>query len=178
MRVAPIRTLQNYEKKDRITNSGLLFPQIEFSQLLKMWKAIVITAVLCVFATERSFAQPFWSIGPKFGKTLGDNGGFTWGFEASYFPQQVGPLWGFTCDLTFWKDHSSLHCGIEGEEGLGVDVGPTLFYSKGTFNIGLSAIPWFGAFIYGYYEFAWPFGLTPFQSYGGYLKIPIGVTIN
>ncbi|HET6401978.1 MAG TPA: hypothetical protein VFH95_11335 [Candidatus Kapabacteria bacterium] len=134
--------------------------------------------MLCLIYPAVAKSQPFWSVGPKLGYTLGDNGGFTWGLEASYFPQQIGPLWGFTCDLTFWKEHSTLHLGIEGEEGPGIDVGPTLFYSKGTFNFGLSAIPWFGAFIYAYYEFAWPFFQTPFQSYGGYLKIPIGVTIN
>jgi hypothetical protein len=140
-----------------------------------MSKTLRFLILLCFFAPAVASAQPFWSVGPKLGYTLGDNGGFTGGFEVSYFPQQVFPLWGFTCDLTFWKDHSSLHFGMEVNEIIGLDVGPTLFYSNGTVHMGFSAIPFAGIFFFGYYEIACPFFQTPFQSWGGYLKIPIGL---
>ncbi len=81
---------------------------------------------------------------------------------------------GFTCDLTFWKDHSTLHFGIEDNEIIGLDIGPTLFYSNGNINAGISVIPFAGIFLFGYYELAWPFFQTPYQSWGGYLKLPFG----
>jgi len=127
-------------------------------------------------------SQPFYSVGPKLGYTYGEGGGFTWGFEASYFPNPIfdlssHPLWGFTADLTFWKNYTSFHIGIEGSEMIGVDVGPTLFYSEKSLQAGVSLIPFAGILFIGYYEFAWPFFQTPFQTIGGYLKIPIGVNI-
>jgi hypothetical protein len=88
------------------------------------------------------------------------------------------PWWGYTLDFTSWKEHSSLHLGIEGNEGIGLDIGPTLFYLNGVVNLGVSAIPFLGAFLFGYYEFAWPFFQAPFQTWGGYLKIPIGLPLN
>jgi hypothetical protein len=134
--------------------------------------------LLCFFAPAVASTQPWWSVGPKLGYTLGDNGGFTWGFEVTYFPQRIFPWWGYTLDFTSWKEHSSLHLGIEGNEGIGLDIGPTLFYLNGVVNLGVSAIPFLGAFLFGYYEFAWPFFQAPFQTWGGYLKIPIGLPLN
>ncbi|MFI5201578.1 MAG: hypothetical protein ACHQNE_04275 [Candidatus Kapaibacterium sp.] len=145
-----------------------------------MRRAIYIIVVLCIISPEVAMSQPFWSIGPKLGYTLGDNGGFTWGFEASYFPNPIfdlssHPLWGFTADLTFWKKYTSFHLGIEGSEMFGVDVGPTLFYSNKNLQAGVSVIPFAALLVVAYYELAWPFFQTPFQTWGGYLKIPIGL---
>lgn len=174
MRVAPIRTLQNYEKKDRITNYGLLFLRIGFSQHLKMWKAIVITSLLCVFATERSFAQPFWSVGPKLGYTFGNDGGVTIGVEASYFPTWGGYPYGFTLDLNHGQGHVSIHAGIETWYLIGIDIGPTLFFSPRNVNLGMSLIAWDGFFLYPYYEMGIPLSGEIYHGVGGYLKFPLG----
>jgi hypothetical protein len=125
----------------------------------------------------------YWTVGPKLGYTLGDNGGFTWGFEASYIPAQhraesdssfIMSIWGLTADLTFWKDHTTFHLGVEKNLDIfGLDVGPTLFFHNGSIQGGLSLIPYGGALIYGYYELAWPFFQEPFRTWGGYLKIPL-----
>jgi len=143
-----------------------------------MLKIILIVAMICLLFVQNASSQPFWSVGPKLGYTFGDNGGFTGGFEVSYFPTQTAPAYGYTCDLTFWHDYSSLHFGIEFANFLSIDVGPTLFFSNKTFEIGLSAIPWCGVICYVYYEFAWPIGHPLIQSLGGYLKLPIGLTFD
>jgi|GEM_PF-3580130 len=143
-----------------------------------MRRAIYFFLLLCLIFPAVAKSQPWWSVGPKLGYILGDKGGFAWGFEVTYFPQYIAPAYGYTCDLTFWRDYSSLHFGIEFANVLSIDVGPTLFYTNKKLEIGLSGIPWFGVFCYAYYEFAWPIGQTLIQSYGGYLKIPIGATIN
>src|ERR1035437_5451517 len=137
-----------------------------------MRRAIYFIALLCLISPEVATSQPFWSVGPKLGYTLGDNGGFTWGFEASYFPNPIfdlssHPLWGFTADLTFWKNYTSFHLGIEGiAQVIGLDAGPTFFYSNKSFQAGVSTIPFAGIDFIGYYELAWPFFQTPFQTWG------------
>jgi len=144
----------------------------------KLREILFITSLSCVLLTGQADAQkPFWSVGPKLGGTLGVNGGFTWGFEASYFPKPSFPLWGFTADLTFWKSCISFHIGIEGNEMIGVDAGPTFFYSDQSIQAGVSLIPFVGILLIAYYELAWPFFQTPFQTFGGYMKIPVGVKV-
>jgi hypothetical protein len=144
--------------------------------------ACLIVCVTILSCGVRAKAQ-YWTIGPKLGYTLGDNGGFTWGFEATYLPAQprsksdssfIASIWGITADLTFWKDHSTLHFGIEKNfDILGVDVGPTGFFYNGHSYLGFSIIPYAGFLIYGYYEYAQPIFDKGFQSWGGYLKVPL-----
>jgi hypothetical protein len=141
-------------------------------------KSLILSIVVVIGLVDTVSAQPFWSVGPKVGYTFGENGGTTGGFEVSYFPRQDFPYVGFTFDFTAWKDYVTLHFGIEGNEIIGIDVGPTLFFSKGNVDLGLSAIPFGGIMLFGYYELAWPFFKTPFQSCGGYFKIPIGMKLD
>ena len=137
-----------------------------------MIKISLIVAVICLLFVQNALSQPFWSTGPKIGYTFGQQGGLTGGWEFSYFPDQTpnGYFLGYTVDLTAWKGHTTLHFGVE---GYFLDVGPTLFFSNNSLNFGMSAIAWIGIIIYPYYEFAWPFGQTPFNSVGGYIKIPV-----
>src|SRR5262249_3021613 len=117
-------------------------------------------------------AQRFWSVGFKMGYTFGGHGGVTGGVEASYM---LSPFTGFTFDLTGWGPHShtSFHAGAEGWDALGIDVGPTYFLSDEYTGFGVSVIGWTGFFLYPYYEVAIPFRGPPFQSVGGYLKVPV-----
>lgn len=126
--------------------------------------------------TEAQPGQPWWSIGPKIGYTFGPDGGVTFGAEVSYFPtNDYNPFpYAFTFDINYWKDHFSIHSGIEAWFYIGADVGPTLFFSKKGVHIGISFIVWDGVVLYPYYEWGIPFDGEIFHGAGGYLKIPIG----
>ena len=136
---------------------------------------------MCLLLLQTSVmqAQPvqYWTVGPKMGYTFGSQGGVTIGAEVSYFPHwEIGPFlpYGFTMDVNVWKEHVSVHVGAETWFVLGVDVGPTLFFSKKSMNLGLSIIGWDGLFLYPYYELGIPFNGELFQGVGGYLKFPFG----
>ena len=132
--------------------------------------------LLCFFAPAVATAQPFWSVGPKLGYTFGDNGGFTGGVEVTYFPQNWNSIaYGYTLDVNFWPKHVSLHLGIEKWLYVGVDVGPTLFFSNHRVYPGVSIIAWDGFIFYPYYELGIPFNGEFYNSVGGYIKFPIGL---
>jgi hypothetical protein len=141
--------------------------------------AIVIAMSLLM--TCRSYAQsnPIVTFGPKFGYTFGSNGGFTAGFEFSYFPKDVGVrssgLAGVTLDITTWHEkYLSVHIGGEMIIGgaLGIDVGPTIVTDKQTTWLGASGILFVGLIAYPYYEFLVTSNGS-FQSVGSYIKVPI-----
>jgi hypothetical protein len=139
-----------------------------------MRKISLIVALMCLIFTQKATSQPFWSVGPKIGYTFGDNGGLTGGVEVSYFPQNFSSyIYGYTLDINFWPKHVSVHFGIETWLILGVDVGPTFFFSKNGFNPGLSIIAWDGLILYPYYELGIPFNGEFYNSVGGYVKFPV-----
>lgn len=138
----------------------------------------LIILIVLMLGARSSFAQSYWSVGPKLGYTFGADGGVTIGAEATYFPPEsfvTGLPYGFTFDLTHWKGHLNFHAGIETWFLIGVDVGPTLFFDDIGANLGMSLIGWDGYFLYPYYEMGIPFNGEIYHSVGGYLKFPLGL---
>jgi|ERR1700733_5607999 len=140
-----------------------------------MRKISLMVVMICLLLTQKAASQPFWSVGPKIGYTFGENAGLTGGVEVSYLPQNRSSFtYGYTLDINFWPKHVSVHLGFETWFFLGVDVGPTFFFSKNGVNPGLSIIAWDGLILYPYYELGIPFNGELFQGVGAYLKFPIG----
>jgi hypothetical protein len=143
-----------------------------------MLRAIYFFILYCLLITpDGAEAQPFWSVGPKLGYAFGDHGGVTIGAEASYFPNFANSIYpyGFTFDITRWHDHFSIHIGAETWFLIGIDIGPTLFFSSQQVNFGMSLIGWDGYFLYPYYEMGIPFTGEIYHGVGGYLKFPVGI---
>ena len=141
-----------------------------------MMRLRILFAILVLTVAARSAPAQWWSVGPKLGYTFGADGGVTIGAEASYFPNESNAVYpyGFTIDINSWAGHLSLHAGAESWYLIGVDIGPTLFFSQKGVNFGMSLIAWDGVFLYPYYEMGIQFNGEIFNGVGGYLKFPLG----
>jgi hypothetical protein len=123
----------------------------------------------------------FLSPGIKIGYTLGESGGFTYGFEVSYVitgQNNLDPAYGFVLDYDWFGKSRKLHLGVEFMRQLGgIDIGPTLVWTNEQLVIGGSVIPFFKFLVAPYINFSYLNNNETLFEVGTYLKAPIQTDI-
>lgn len=141
-----------------------------------MKKLITCICFLFFLAMNNSSADEgptFLNIGIKLGYTLGNNGGFTYGFEVSYTKFYTPCIVGTVFDIDFLEKMTKYHLGLEATSIItaGLCIGPTLIVEEGTKDIGLSIIPYGGILLYPYFNYTIRFSKPSLFEVGTYIKL-------
>ena len=121
----------------------------------------IIICVILVFNSQFIIAQSnvILSPGVKLGYAFGENGGFTYGFEATIVFDHDNTImnthYGFVFSYEKVKNEERIHTGVQLNIGeicplFEMEFGPTFILGENNSRIGLSFTPYFGAFIIPY----------------------------
>jgi hypothetical protein len=129
-----------------------------------------ITSSTCFSQDGRTFINPGFKLGYRFG----ENGGLAGGIELS-----INRWSGYSyAGVLFSIDHSektvSYHCAFEAGRGLiGVSIGPVIVRREQSIDYGLSVTPYAGLILIPYYRFTYLWHFPSEHEIGSYIKIPI-----
>lgn len=112
-------------------------------------------------------------IGFKIGHTVGEEGGFTVGFEATYVWRYREEFVGIVLGTDIAGAMTRVTLGIEGGAGMGLSIGPSLVLDNSTATFGITASPFLGYYFYPYYCFTYRFEASNLHELGAFLKFPI-----
>jgi hypothetical protein len=132
--------------------------------------AAFISCSICFSQDERTFINPGFKLGYRFG----ENGGFAGGIELS-----ITRWSGYSyAGVLFSIDHSgktvSYHCAFEAGRGLiGVSIGPVMVRREQSVDYGFSVTPYAGLILIPYYRFTYLRHFPSEHEIGSYIKIPI-----
>lgn len=131
---------------------------------------VSVTCLTCFSQDGRTFINPGFKLGYRFGQ----NGGLTGGLEISI------TRWGqnaYTGAL-FSIDHSDrtieCHCAFEAGSGFfGVSIGPIIALREQSVDYGFGLTPYVGFVLIPYYRFVYLQHSPSEHEVGSFLKIPI-----
>ena len=139
---------------------------------------ITLISLFFFFICELKSAEPyyFFSPGVKLGYQFGENGGTVFGLELSvmrtvdYFPNV-----GIVANIDFCKGNTKLHLGAQTAHIIGLDIGPTVYFTENKTNFGYTVGIYGLLYIMPFYEYTQIYDDQNFSIYqsGVFLKAPI-----
>lgn len=146
------------------------------------YRAILFIISITVLACEVSADERFISPGIKIGYNFGKAGGLTVGAEVSYIVwyNNLAHAVVINSDICGNEDKlkfNKIHLGYQISRGIGVECGPTIFWTDEGVHYGASVTPFAGVIIpYAYYTYTVAFNKKKVMNEAGILiKLPIAV---
>lgn len=143
-------------------------------------KYIIVICICFLLQLNKSkAAEPYYFYNPgiRLGYQFGENGGFVYGLELiilkkieAYYPSIGGKV-----SIDFCKGNTKLHLGAQAAYILGLDFGPTIYFSENKINFGYTASIYGLVILMPYYEYTKLFDENNFSinQVGAYLVVPI-----
>ncbi|HAD80948.1 MAG: hypothetical protein A2509_12425 [Candidatus Edwardsbacteria bacterium RIFOXYD12_FULL_50_11] len=147
------------------------------------YKPIFILLIMIIFANRGAADEGrYISPGIKFGYTFGEGGGVTVGAEVSYIVWYNNLAHAAVLNLDICGNEDKLkfnkiHLGYQISRGVGIEAGPTMFWTDKGMHFGASVTPFAGIIIpYAYYSITVAFNKKNMLNEAGILlKLPIPV---
>ncbi len=155
---------------------------IFFAMKLRYWCLILLVLFIGSFVGRAYADDRFISPGIKFGYTFGEGGGVTVGAEVSYIVWYNNLAHAVVLNLDICGNEDKLkfnkmHLGYQISRGVGVEAGPTMFWTDKGVYFGASVTPFAGIIIpYAYYSYTVAFNKKKVLNEAGMLlKLPMAI---